>query len=183
MHNATQRDSRTNPRRQSGKFLSDWCLARESRTNWKQLLKPCERYLRWSEKNWNKTERTSAKHSFITSWVIKPAGQFTRFFIQARAANEGDKVEGGDSWRVHIKGTAWISPVVIDLNNGKYEVLFLPMEPGNYTADVFLDYSLCDGYRDPPDDWFIQGMSNNVSRRWNVRENVKRFSGQDIANG
>lgn len=138
-------------------FLADWCSVRKTRMDWKLLLKPCKSALRWSDKNWNKTARTSAKSSYIMSWDIKPAGQFSRFVIQSRSFAGVRKEKGGDSWRVHIRGTAWISPAVVDQNDGTYEVLFLPMEPGNYTADVFLDYSLCDGYRDPPDDWFIQG--------------------------
>ena len=55
------------------------------------------------------------------------------------------------------EGPASLAPVVLDLNNGTYEVLFLPLEPGFYTAQVWLDYTLCDGLREPPADWFIHG--------------------------
>ena len=44
-----------------------------------------------------------------------------------------------------------------DLNNGLYEVSFLPLKPGVYAARVWLDYTLCDGLRDPPAGWFING--------------------------
>ena len=70
------------------------------------------------------------------------------------------KTFGGDSWRVYIrKGPSSLAPVVFDLNNGLYEVLFLVLEPGSYTAQVWLDYTLCDGVREPPDDWFIKGKN------------------------
>ena len=74
-------------------------------------------------------------------------------------ASDGNlKRTGGDSWRVHIRqGPASLSPVVTDNDDGTYEVMFLVLEPGNYSAQVFLDYTLCDGFRDPPEDWFIKG--------------------------
>ncbi|KAJ7374433.1 hypothetical protein OS493_007539 [Desmophyllum pertusum] len=31
------------------------------------------------------------------------------------------------------------------------------MEPGVYKLLIYLDYSLCDGFKDPPLDWFIKG--------------------------
>ncbi|KAJ7318450.1 hypothetical protein OS493_037929 [Desmophyllum pertusum] len=34
------------------------------------------------------------------------------------------------------------------------------MDPGVYKLDITLDYSLCDGYRDPPKNWFIVGNSH-----------------------
>lgn len=72
---------------------------------------------------------------------------------------KGDiKTFGGDAWRVYIRqGPASIAPQVWDLENGMYEVLFLVMEPGNYSAQIILDFTLCDGLRDPPVDWFIIG--------------------------
>ena len=47
--------------------------------------------------------------------------------------------------------------MVFDLKNGVYEVMFLVLEPGSYNAQVWLDYTLCDGVREPPHDWFIKG--------------------------
>ncbi|KAL9979520.1 hypothetical protein ACROYT_G017195 [Oculina patagonica] len=85
-------------------------------------------------------------------------GEFSRFFIQSVTSYGLLKRFGGDSWRVYIrKGPASLAPMVIDHNNGTYEVVFLALEPGNYSAQVFLDYTLCDGFRDPPQDWFING--------------------------
>ena len=30
------------------------------------------------------------------------------------------------------------------------------MKPGIYQLSISLDYSLCDGFKDPPRDWFIK---------------------------
>ena len=81
-----------------------------------------------------------------------------------------DKTIGGDSWRVHVRGPSSMSPRVIDHNNGKYEVIFLVLESGKYDVEVVLEYSLCDGYKDPPRDWFIKGNSTSNTKQglgWN----------------
>ena len=107
---------------------------------------------------------TDPMTSYIYLWDINPAGQFSRFFIQSQTKDGKSKVIGGDAWRVHISGPAYLAPVVIDHNNGSYEVLFLAMEAGKYQIEIMLDYSLCDRIRDPPSDCFIKGMLN-----YNVR--------------
>ena len=56
--------------------------------------------------------------------------------------------------------------MVTDNDDGTYEVMFLALEPGNYSARVFLDYTLCEGFRDPPDDWFMRGnLVVNLKKR------------------
>ena len=81
------------------------------------------------------------------------------------------KRTGGDSWRVYIRqGPASLAPMVTDNDDGTYEVMFLALEPGNYSAQVFLDYTLCDGFRDPPEDWFIKG--NLVVNRAKIRRKL-----------
>ena len=81
------------------------------------------------------------------------------------------KRTGGDSWRVYIRqGPASLAPMVTDNDDGTYEVMFLALEPGNYSAQVFLDYTLCDGFRDPPEDWFIKG--NLVVNRAKIRQKL-----------
>lgn len=47
--------------------------------------------------------------------------------------------------------------IVIDYNNGKYEVIFFVLEFGKYDVEVVLEYLLCDGYKDLLRDWFIKG--------------------------
>ena len=70
------------------------------------------------------------------------------------------KRTGGDSWRVHIRqGPASLAPMVEDHDDGTYEVMFLALEPGNYSTQIFLDYTLCDGYRDPPANWYMKGAN------------------------
>ena len=139
------------------KTESDWCRVRRERVDWVQMMRPCKKNMSWWQKNWNKYERTNAGKSIIISKDIRPAGEHSKFYIQSRTPDGRNKLNGGDSWRVKIKGKAWISPTVLDLENGQYEVIFMPMEPGRYSAEIYLDYSLCDGLRDPPNDWFIRG--------------------------
>lgn len=69
---------------------------------------------------------------------------------------------GGDSWRVMVRSDpATVAADIFDYNNGSYEALFLLMEPGLYTLDIKLDYTLCDGLRNPPVEWFHKGKEKN----------------------
>lgn len=141
-------------------FIQTWCLVKRMRTDWKQVLRPCAERMAWGANvgDWHPQNRTDADKSYLVRWDIRPAGQFSRFDIQSVTENNAHKTIGGDSWRVHIRGPSSLSPTVIDHNNGKYQISFLVLEPGKYDVEVVLEYSLCDGYKDPPKDWFIKGL-------------------------
>lgn len=67
------------------------------------------------------------------------------------------KVIGGDSWRLFVQGAVYFNADVIDKMDGTYEARFgLPVS-GDYKFKFELEYSLCDGIRDPPTWWFING--------------------------
>ena len=107
--------------------------------------------------------------SLISFFDIRSAGQFSRFSIQTKTRNGKLKHIGGDSWRVLLLGPATVSPTMFDHGNGTYEFLFLVMNPGVYKLDITLDYSLCDGYREAPKNWFIVGTNNYLflrNERW-----------------
>lgn len=141
-------------------FIETWCRLKRMRMDWKQVLRPCVDNMEWGKKKdfQHSQSSTDAAKSYLILWDIRPAGQFSRFEIQSVTQDNLDKTVGGDSWRVHIRGPSSMYPTVVDHANGKYEVIFLVLEPGNYSIEVILEYSLCDGYKDPPRDWFIKGQ-------------------------
>ena len=148
----------------SNDFKTDLCRIYQARIDWKNILAPCSKQTKWMIKNqgWrNKTLRTSAANSFISKWDIRPTGEFSRFFIQSKTSSNQTKLIGGDSWRIHIKGASSVSATVFDHNNGSYEVLFLLMEAGLYQIEISLDYTLCDGFKDPPVDWYKKGTEHS----------------------
>lgn len=137
-------------------FMKDWCRVRQARSNIESVLGPCKKQIKWTYEQ--SGIRTNASTSFVSHWHLKPAGQFSRFFIQAVSSERNLKTAGGDWWRILIHSpVASLRPTVFDLGNGSYEVVFLIVEPGIYHVDITLDYTLCDGFRDPPKDWFILG--------------------------
>ena len=137
-------------------FMKDWCRVRQARTNIETVLGPCRNQLKWTYER--KGIRTNASTSFISKWDLKPAGQFSRFFIQAVSSDGSLKTTGGDWWRILVRSPiASLRPAVFDLGNGVYEVVFLIVEAGIYYVDITLDYTLCNGFRDTPENWFILG--------------------------
>lgn len=141
-------------------FMRQWCRIRRARVDWEQMLKPCKRSLAWGSKlpGWGTEYRTDPDESYISLWDIRPCGEFSRLSIRTLAINGQEKRIGGDSWRVQLKGPASVAGTVFDHMNGTYEVLFLIIEPGDYQVEAILDHSLCDGFTDPPPNWFIFGM-------------------------
>ena len=142
-------------------FKTDWCRVHQAKLDWKKYLAPCAKHAKWgiSLAGWKeKVSRTCATNSFISKWDIRPTGVFSRFFIQSKTTSNHTKNIGGDSWRIHITGASSVSATVFDHNNGSYEVLFLLMEAGSYQIEISLDYTLCDGFKDPPVDWYKKGM-------------------------
>lgn len=67
------------------------------------------------------------------------------------------KIIGGDFWRIYFYGFLFLVLIVIDFNNGSYEVLFFMFEEGEYEVKIFLDYSFCYGFKDLFLYWFRKG--------------------------
>lgn len=134
---------------------SQWKRYVKMDVDWRIILDPCKTDMAWII---NRT--THLQTSIVTSSVttnIQPAREFSSIYIHTRTINGIDKTIGGDAWRVYIRGETALVAKVIDHNNGSYEALFFVQEPGYYSVNIVLDFSQCDGLRDPPSDWFIQG--------------------------
>lgn len=143
-------------RKVSTEFMTHWCRQQRWRLDWKGMISPCESKMAWNSSR-DKKNATDPNTSFISLWNIKPVGEYSRFSIQSQTKEGLPKTQGGDTWRVLLRGPSTISPTVFDHGNGTYEVLFLALESGVYIANITLDYTLCDGFKDPPQDWFMIG--------------------------
>ena len=151
-------------------FRHDWLRQRRARVDWKSIIKPCADNMAWGlvKEHWGKTNRSNATTSYILFKDIRPAGEFSKVFIQSKTSDNRTKLIGGDTWRVYVRGPASIAATVFDHNNGTYEALFLITEPGVYQLMIYLDYSLCDGFKDPPREWFIIGNVQGYDQREGV---------------
>ena len=140
-------------------FRHEWLRQRRARVDWEDIIKPCADNMAWGlvKDHWEKTNRTNATTSYIIFKDIRPAGEFSKIFIQSKTSDNRTKLIGGDTWRIFVRGPTSVAATVFDHNNGTYEALFLITEPGVYKVIIYLDYSLCDGFKDPPRDWFITG--------------------------
>eukprot|EP00794_Sanderia_malayensis_P020481 gene20481-22497_t len=142
-------------------FKKQWCRVLQARTDWKAILKPCRGQTSWKARNINRMDflETDPKQSFVSFLDIKPAGEFSRIIIKTLTKDGAAKTVGGDSWRVKINGTSSLTANIFDHNNGTYEVLFLCEDEGEYNVYIYLDYSMCNGLMDPPENWFAKGNS------------------------
>ncbi|XP_068700848.1 uncharacterized protein [Montipora foliosa] len=148
-------------------FKHHWCRMQRARLEWESLLGACLTSTKWEEPKDVRlgiNQFSDPSKSFISHWDIGNAGEFSRFLIQTVSTSNTEKNIGGDSWRIHISGPSSLAPSVLDHGNGSYEVLFLIMEHGDYEAKIFLDYTLCNGFKDPPFYWFKKGNSQGKNQ-------------------
>ena len=140
-------------------FKRQWLRMLKARVDWKAFLAPCLGNTEWNKTNpgWGKANETSAEKSFIDFMDIRPAGQFSRIFIQTRTKDGKNKTIGGDFWKVTMSGPARITATIFDHGNGTYEALVLFLDNGIYNVDAFLERNLCQGFKDPPQNWFRRG--------------------------
>ncbi|XP_068729808.1 uncharacterized protein [Montipora capricornis] len=151
-------------------FMKQWCRIRRLRVDWEQMLKPCKGHLAWEGKLREREHefRTDPDGSYISLWDIRPCGEFSRLSIRTVTKTGNEKKIGGDSWRVQLKGPASVAGTVFDHMNGTYEVVFLITEPGDYQVEATLDHSLCDGFTDPPPNWFVIGNAQGKNQEEGV---------------
>jgi len=141
-------------------FKLYWILQHDMRTNYEKIIAPCKNFMEWHSYYTERTPYriTSANNSHVTL-DIQAAGQYSRLVIQTFSLLNTEKTEGGDTWRVHIYGKTSVPVTLVDNQDGSYEASFLIIEAGSYYVDIYLDYTLCDGFKDPPLNWFIKGNS------------------------
>lgn len=150
-------NERLNYRKNVVEFKLAWCQMRMHRYDWKNVIGHCLKHVLWNAAPLDEKLQTRASKSYVKQLDIKPAGFFSKIYIQSVSVMNVNKTIGGDSWRVDVRGPSNMAATVYDKNNGLYEAVFLLEEPGLYRAEIILDYSLCEGFKDPPLDWFVRG--------------------------
>lgn len=165
-----------NYRKNVADFKLTWCQTRMRRYDWKNVIGQCLKHVPWDAISPDKKLQTQALRSYVKQMDIRPAGFFSKIYIQSVSVENVHKTIGGDSWRVDIRGPSNMAATVYDKDNGLYEAVFLPQESGSYWAEIVLDYSLCEGFKDPPLDWFIRG---NKIVPW-IEDCLWKFGSQEI---
>ena len=85
-------------------FVNHWFRMQKQRVDWKQILAPCANntVVGRTLPGWGKENATSLEKSYVEYVDIRPAGQFSRFFIRTKTNDGRYKVIGGDFWKVSM---------------------------------------------------------------------------------
>jgi len=129
----------------------------------KLLIKPCQGYTKWNDRQRNHSLfRTKTNNSFVTVNIYKSLSAklyIGRIDIETYDRRGIKKRQGGDSWRAIVNGTEQqLSVEITDLSNGSYRGWFSLLYPGEFSLNLALEHSLCEGITDPPFDWFKKGI-------------------------
>ena len=77
------------------------------------MIKPCADNMAWGlvKDHWGKTNRSNATTSDIIFKDIRPAGEFSKIFIQSKTSDNRTKLIGGDTWRVFVRAQQALQPL------------------------------------------------------------------------
>ena len=141
-------------------FKKQWFRVQKQRVDWKQILAPCANNTIVGQipPGWGKENATSLKNSYLEYMDIRPAGQFSKFFIRTKTDDRRHKVIGGDFWKVILFGPAIVAATVFDHGNGSYEAVALIADPGSYSLVAIVERTLCEGMLDPTPEFIARIM-------------------------
>ena len=140
---------------------TEYCRVKSLLYDWRETLNQCSDKMDWMKNlNASSTVMASPMQSYISYLDIKPAGEYSKLFLQCQNINGVPLTSGGDHWKTKFIGPSSPYVTVNDHANGSYEFLFRIIEPGTYMLYIYLEYTRCSGLRDPPAYWFAIGKSN-----------------------
>ena len=127
--------------------------------SWKEMLKPClhnMRYKKISNRN-NMTDITKSKI------VITKSTDETTLHVALYTKDRKNRYKyfGGDMWVVTV--TSKYSSFMVDMldkNDGSYEIFIQVPRDGGYKVIFRILHSLCEGFMDPPNNFFKTGITN-----------------------
>ena len=132
-------------------FLRTWARVQRTQLDVGELLGSCKKCIDNNCNNLDPYEKTDVKGSYIFGQDIQASGDFSRVFIKTKNGSGFHRTTGGDGWQVYLKGPSILTASVFDLGNGTYEVVFLPVVPGEYRLYANLIYTACIGMKKPPE--------------------------------
>ena len=149
--------------------------------NWKSVLEPCKLNISWVDRDQRAKlngMETSAQRTSVIVENINFVNSYSRIIIQTYTDGGIKKSVGGDSWRAILRGQTTLSgettrqmAYVIDRMDGTYEITFLINKAGTYHLELLLQYSMCNGLRDPPNGWFEMGNKQGHSQPESLMRN------------
>ena len=120
------------------------------------MIEPCLGNMNY-RKNVNRQNVTSIEKSNI---ILNKNDDETVLSIKIYSKNRHKEFKraGGDSWKVMISNDNISFTVdMLDKNDGTYETFIAVPIDGSYKIVITLLQSICEGFMDPPTDYFKKG--------------------------
>ena len=124
--------------------------------SWKEMIQPCLGHMKHAMKV-NRQNLTSIETSdMIAEKNIEETVLHIK--IYSKTQQKVLKKIGGDSWKIKITANNICFTVdMLDKNDGSYETFISVPADGNYTILITILQSICEGFMDPPKDYFQKG--------------------------
>ena len=127
-------------------------------SSWKEMIQPCLGHMNHVQEV-NRQNITSIEKSDI---VVEKNIEGTVLYIKiySKTQQEEFKRVGGDSWKIKIiNSNVFFTVDMLDRNDGTYETFISVPADGQYTIVITILQSICEGFMDPPKDYFKKGNS------------------------
>ena len=125
-------------------------------SSWKEMIQPCLDHMNHVQEV-NRQNMTSIEKSDI---VVEKNIEETVLYIKIYSKTQQEELKrvGGDSWTIKIINSNISFTVdMLDRNDGTYETFISVPADGQYKIVITILQSICEGFMDPPKDYFKKG--------------------------
>ena len=125
-------------------------------SSWKEMIQPCLGHM----KHVMKVNRQNLTSIETSDMIVEKNIDETVLYIKIYSKTQQKELKkiGGDSWKIEITSNNISFTVdMLDKNDGSYETFISVPSDGNYTILITILQSICEGFMDPPKDYFQKG--------------------------
>ena len=130
-------------------------------SSWKDMIKPCLNNM----KNRRKINRRNVTRIEKSDIIFEKNVDDTVLYIKIYSKNQDEEYKrvGGDWWKLEIiYDDISFTADMQDKNDGTYFTFISVLADGYYKIVITIFQSLCEGFMDPPEDFFKKGNTHYI---------------------